>query len=293
LTDAHCHPTDDPTLSSGDPNGAQKLAQRLQQIPLEGACAMGSCTEDQVLVRRLAEEMHKMQLRPCFGYHPWYSHSLSLEHPPPPREEHYRSLLLTNDSSQQARDELGALLPHLPTPRSLKDILEEIRNNLRAFPNALLGEVGLDRAFRIPTSKEAHTLALRGKRLTSLGVPIGHQCKVLLAQIGVAVEEGRSISCHSVRAGEATVELIRECCRVYNGANLDLHSCTMSAEQLKEILRHHPNIFVSFSTTINARQKGLISQLAIVPPTRLLVESDWHSAEQLAGRNWDVLKLVA
>lgn len=57
--------------------------------------------------------------------------------------------------------------------------------------------------------------------------------------------------------------------------------------------RHHPNIYVSFSTTINARQKGLVSQLAIVPPTRLLVESDWHSAEQLAGRNWDVLKLVA
>lgn len=91
LTDAHCHPTDDPTLSSGDRNGAQKLAQRMEKVPMAGVCAMSSCTEDQVLVRQLAEGMQKrraargkakeedkedeedggdetpIQLRPCFG----------------------------------------------------------------------------------------------------------------------------------------------------------------------------------------------------------------------------------
>lgn len=218
-------------------------------------------------------------------------------------------------------------MPHLPEPRSLPEILDEIRGHLEEFPDALLGEVGLDQAFRIPASsisvkdqpseqsllisepstqnseRNVHTLAPRGQKLTSLTVPIEHQKKILMGQIGLAVELGRSVSLHSVRAGKATSEVLKECCRAYNGAasgtgafqdvNLDLHSCTLSAEVIQSILRTHPNVFVSFSTTINLRQKHLASQLAVVPPTRLLIESDSHSAESLLERNLSMLRIAA
>lgn len=253
------------------------------------------------------------------GYHPWYSHTISLDDEVTSREDHYRSLLIDSRSTLQAKEELEALLPHLPPPRSLKAILSELRTHLEEFPSALLGEVGLDRAFRIPAAKHVvqdqpseqglldsqpptneHTLALRGKRLTTLSVPIEHQLKVVLAQIGVAVDLGRSVSFHSVRAPEATIQLLKESCRVYNGANgrafrdicLDLHSCTLSEEMISAILRTHPNVFVSFSVTINLRQKSLASQLSVVPPTRLLIESDWHTAGDLAERNYEMLKMA-
>lgn len=262
---------------------------------------------------------------PAIGYHPWYSHTISLEESAPTKEHHYRSVFAPLTKQESVRLELEAILPHLPEPRCLKDIVAELRDRFTRFPSALLGEVGLDRAFRIPTSRDSikdqiseqgilasdpaaeskpneHTLALRGKRLTSLGVPIQHQTRVLLAQVGVAVDFGRSISMHSVRAGEATADFLKECCRVYNGTdpsrgafrdvNLDLHSCTLSAEMLASILRTHSNVFASFSVTINLRQKNLLAQMAVVPPSRMLIESDWHSAEELGERNLDMLRVA-
>lgn len=139
-------------------------------------------------------------------------------------------------------------MPHLPQPRSLQDILSEVRSYLELIPDAMLGEVGLDRAFRVPASKSAikehqtserellpsdpqpanhdeetgcnsHTLALRGKSLTSLTIPISHQHHVLMEQIGVAVQLSRNVSLHSVRAPEATVNLFKEACRIYSGIN--------------------------------------------------------------------------
>lgn len=78
LTDAHAHPTDDPTLRAGDEQGLQDLAQRLCEVPLGRVCAMSSCSGDQELVRNLALEVRRLQaegsskkssmdLRPCFG----------------------------------------------------------------------------------------------------------------------------------------------------------------------------------------------------------------------------------
>lgn len=254
------------------------------------------------------------------GYHPWYSHTISLESPCLTKEEHYRSLFSPEGTPPNVLEEVQAVLPHLPEPRSLQDILSELRQNLTELPEAMLGEVGLDRAFRVPASKAAvkdqpseqnllqsepstneHTLALRGKRLTSLTIPIQHQVAILEAQIGLAVELGRNVSMHSVKAGEATMSFFKECCRLHNGANgkgfrdihVDLHSCSLSAELIQTITKTHFNVFVSFSTTINARQKSLRTQIAAVPKERLLVESDWHSAEDLAERNEEILGVAA
>lgn len=44
--------------------------------------------------------------------------------------------------------------------------------------------------------------------------------------------------------------------------------------------------------TINLRQSGIKAQIKASDSSRLLVESDWHSAEGLGPRTWAALKLV-
>ena len=138
--------------------------------------------------------------------------------------------------------ELEDRMNQLPEPRSLQDVLEEMRSNLKRWPGALVGEVGLDRAFRLPREKDEkdpppntngsnqhqpsdgagkneHTLARRGKKLSHLYTPQEHQKAVLIAQIGLALQLDRSVSLHSVRAGEATVNFFKDCCRKFNGVD--------------------------------------------------------------------------
>ena len=84
------------------------------------------------------------------------------------KEEHYRRLLLptidnahTNHSDAATSNdktletEFRTLLPSLPEPRPISEVLTEVRENLTALPNAMLGEVGLDRAFRVPVDYHA------------------------------------------------------------------------------------------------------------------------------------------
>lgn len=125
--------------------------------------------------------------------------------------------------------ELEALLPSLPIPTPLRVILAELRTNLKAHPRALLGEVGIDKSFKLPSSPagytrdpavrgtellkaedSSHALGLRGRGLTSLATPLSHQLAILTAQVEVAIQLERNVSFHSVRAGGATLEWFNE-----------------------------------------------------------------------------------
>ncbi len=83
------------------------------------------------------------------GYHPWFSHAIATQ-PFASKRNHYQTLLLGTSESPDLLEAFEKLLPHLPEPRLLSDIVQELRENLRFFPDAMLGEVGLDRSFRLP-----------------------------------------------------------------------------------------------------------------------------------------------
>lgn len=140
----------------------------------------------------------------------------------------------------------------------------------------MLGEVGLDKSFRLP--ERAYTREPEGpagedqqdptgqteaddaqaavyqvappaipvtrkRRLTSLQTPIEHQVAILSAQVGLAIELGRNVSMHSVRAQGATLDFFEEMTKRYPGGieagfehiNLDLHSCSLSVETLTRV----------------------------------------------------------
>lgn len=120
------------------------------------------------------------------------------------------------------------LLPHLPEPVLLSDLLTTLRSNLTDVPNAMLGEVGLDRSFRIPFQPGSE------RKLSDFTVPLDHQIHILEAQLELAVELRRSVSLHSVKAQQATLQLIDRMARRHGEAwdviSIDMHSCGLSPE---------------------------------------------------------------
>jgi len=210
---------------------------------------MSSQVEDQSKVAALARARPD-RILPGFGYHPWWAHRISLSAPAgtvPDHAAHYRALFLPSSSSQPPSAELetafARLLPTLPQPIPLADVLADVRARLTEFPTAMLGEVGIDRAARIPF---AGTGASEGgnnddnsgggdhRTLSPFSTPFAHQLAILEAQLALAVELRRNVSLHSVKSSAQTCALFDNMAAKHGAAwfaiSIDVHSCTLSPE---------------------------------------------------------------
>ncbi|KAL8826416.1 MAG: hypothetical protein Q9170_007411 [Blastenia crenularia] len=222
IFDAHCHPTD--TIASLD--DVPKMKARALVI-------MSTRSEDQEIVRRFVDRYgvqskhfdghdgnsFDTELVPSFGWHPWFSYqifddssSLHSEAKKIDSIHHYRSVLAPSPDD--------GFISTLPEPRSLSVFLNQLRGNLKKFPYALVGEVGIDRSFRLPTQWTHDDDAKRdanitpggreGRRLSPYRVQIDHQRKILGAQLGLAGELGRPVSVHGVAAHGLVYETLKE-----------------------------------------------------------------------------------
>ncbi|KAF8899080.1 TatD DNase family Scn1 [Infundibulicybe gibba] len=285
LVDVHCHPTDAPTISTATMN----------ELPIT-ICAMASKQSDQALVHDLALA-YPSKVIPAFGYHPWFSHTISTLDPPPSKHLHYRNLFFSGSLESDNEDLesiFASILPHLPNPTPLPEILDTLRTNLTSHPTALLGEVGLDRIFRIPFPS---SLSSTPRRLTPFTVPIEHQLFILEAQVSLAVELRRPISLHSVKAQGATLDFLKRM-RNQHGPqwdeiSLDMHSCGVSPQTWREIEKHNPNIYLSLSTVINMRSPNHRALISACAPDRLLAESDYNDVGHCTERTWDMVQIIA
>lgn len=201
--DAHCHPTD--TVASVDD---------IPNMKTRALTIMATRSQDQDIVAQFADKLcyrsegkEERYLIPAFGWHPWFSHQIFDDTPaevsePPTKAAHYKNVLVPCPEDMD-------LLNSLPEPRSLSSLLRKIRNHLEQYENALVGEIGLDRAFRIPGLQmlddyerdPALTSGSRaGKRLSPFRVDMAHQQKVLVAQLNLAGMMQRAVSVHGVAA---------------------------------------------------------------------------------------------
>lgn len=97
-----------------------------------------------------------------------------------------------------------------------------------------LGEVGLDRAFRVPWPPTIYP-----KRRSPLATPLHHQLQVVEAQIDIAIRLRRNISFHSVRASQDTVDLLNrlKTRSDWEAINVCLHSFGGSPQTATQILK--------------------------------------------------------
>ncbi|KAF7307213.1 TatD DNase family Scn1 [Mycena indigotica] len=277
IVDSHCHPTDAPSIS----------AASMQQLQIT-VCAMSTHSKDQSLVRELAQT-YPSKIIPCFGHHPWFSHFITTN-AGVAKHEHYHRLFQPTEELYPAFEDL---LPHLPEPVLLDDILVDLRSNFASCSSPpMLGEVGIDAIFKVPYDYHATP-----RRISPFMIPLEHQLTVLEAQIDIAVEFGASVSFHSVKCPQATLELFDRLKRKHeenwNNIRFDIHSCSMSPETLVQLQRKHANVWMSVSTTINGRSRNLRPLIAACAVDKLLIESDYDAIEQSTPKCLEILDIVA
>ncbi|KAK9369902.1 hypothetical protein V1509DRAFT_575612 [Lipomyces kononenkoae] len=202
IYDAHCHPTDN----------YKKLAKALDILDIAKLTVMATRLDDQVRVHD-ATVKHPDRIIPSFGYHPWFTHLLyTTTLPPESKYSHYRAVLVPEPPEQ--------FLELLPEPVSLSSFIEILTENIERHKYALVGEIGIDRSFRLPNSGElisfeesdtgddagdssegvAGHSPSDAKRLSPYKVTLEHQIAVLLAQLCVAAKYQRPVSVHGVQA---------------------------------------------------------------------------------------------
>ncbi|KAK0643465.1 TatD family [Cercophora newfieldiana] len=215
--DAHCHVTD--TIAS-----VASIADMKTRV----LTIMATRSQDQDLVSSVAAQQ-KIQSRaelcespvessdkivPAFGWHPWFSHQFYNDTPgkstydassnnlEEEKSKHYTGVL----SPKPSPDFIAAL----PTPKPLSTFITETRSRLAANAVALIGEIGLDKAFRLPQEWNQGEEPERDQSITPGGregrllspyhVKMSHQVQILEAQLRLAGDLGRAVSVHGVQA---------------------------------------------------------------------------------------------
>jgi Tat protein secretion system quality control protein TatD with DNase activity len=237
--DAHCHPTD--TMSS---------IETIQNMKARILTVMATRAEDQDLVLSTANK-HSIRspnpsrwtkeecIVPCFGWHPWFSYQMYISSDPDSQQDrnseqledqghltgqakisHYQSVLQPFRSDPSEED--LQIYSSLPDPTPFSTFLKLTRQHLQQYPYALIGEIGLDRSFRIPESwignsdlwsKRDSNLTpggREGRRLTPFRCSPAHQKKIFKLQLDLAAEMGRAVSVHGVQAHGLVLEVLSE-----------------------------------------------------------------------------------
>ncbi|RAL09854.1 TatD family hydrolase [Aspergillus homomorphus CBS 101889] len=219
--DAHCHPTD--TMSS---------IASIPQMKATTLTVMATRGEDQDLVLETALSLSKDEntsqgtrpglVLPCFGWHPWFSHQIIDDMT---ESSDQKDLSLSDRKTQHYKKALtpapeDAFIASLPNPKPLSQLIAETRSRLQTCPNSLVGEVGLDRAFRLPNAwtpddqekrdEQVTPGSREGRTLSPHRVQLSHQKVVLEAQLRLAGELGRPVSVHSVQAHGAVFDLFKK-----------------------------------------------------------------------------------
>ena len=211
--------------------------KRIDDIPKMKAkvlTIMATRSQDQHLVSDVANQFGlpggetkgtATKVIPAFGWHPWFSHHIynDTENHTGKIDKltHYKSVLT-------GTIEDASFIEGFPDPRPLSDLISATRAYLEQHPGAMVGEIGLDRSFRVPENfspadrldadSELTPGGREGRRLTPHRVDLDHQKALLRAQLRLAGELSRAVSVHGVAAHGALFDTLQETWRGHERA---------------------------------------------------------------------------
>ncbi|KAH8886289.1 Metallo-dependent hydrolase [Thozetella sp. PMI_491] len=204
----------------------------LSNMKTRGVSIMATRTQDQSIVSEITAS-HRLESPEClsrksiavvagYGRHPWFSHELYDDNNPEPtyvksndielaKQNHYKAVLTPSPEDP-------AFLADLPTPIPLSSFIAETRLRLQADPLAIVGEIGLDKIFRLPMQWEPEAKAVRDPARTPGGrerrplslhkIQMSHQKAILLAHLKLAGELGRAVNLHGVQVNGVLYDLL-------------------------------------------------------------------------------------
>ncbi|KAI8979471.1 TatD family [Mycotypha africana] len=301
LCDAHCHPHDD-----------VKNLLKIAQLKTGFVTLMGVRQDDWDTVAKVATDClnGKSQTKciPSFGIHPWFSHFVTgntddANYNTP--RDFYKHIL----ASPHER-ELDEMIDALPDPVPYNTWYSNLRQHLLDHPNALVGEVGVDRSARL---LPGGAIEWHNVKPTNVQTTIDHQLAIFNIQCQLARKLDRSISVHCVQgqghlfdhlkaqsnqfSNRQLRKLKQEGKPIPNTLRLCLHSFGGAPATVKQFLELKGfEVYVSFSVCINARHtpaKKLLELIKAVPDDRLLIESDINKPDGLDICMMEISKIVA
>lgn len=214
---------------------------------------------------------------PYFGIHPWYSHLFSDE-PKQSKKEHYYSVLKPAPSEK--------LLEVLPEPINLEEYLNKIATKLKKYLVVGVGELGLDKLFRIPSNgyygnQQVPIPEQQVNKLTMSKTSIEHQKKIMERQLQLANEYRKPISLHCVKAPGPLFEIVK-LGEYQQIPSIILHSYTGSIQQAEQWIKQYKTspqrLFFLMSDYINGTENKsdlLHGLMEVVDDEQILVETDF------------------
>ncbi|KAI0597013.1 hypothetical protein F4775DRAFT_271984 [Biscogniauxia sp. FL1348] len=274
--DAHCHPTDTMASIAYIPDMKARaltvMSTRSQDQELVSNVAVDHGVKDVDTLFSQASPVHE-RIIPSFGWHPWFSYQLYDDSDPNPTYDgtqsgkiaHYDKILAPPPSSKDASFSEG-----LPDPKPLSDFLKETRQRLEKYPLALVGEIGLDKAFRLPQSwTSAHGVerdeeltpgGREGRLLSPHRVQMSHQATILKAQLKLAGEMDRPVSVHGVQAHGILYDTIAECWKGHEKEVLSRREKRQIAEGAEEFSSDSEDDNVKVQSQIRSKLKKISLQ---------------------------------
>jgi len=221
---------------------------------------------------------------------------LSLENEPLESKEHYRTILKDIGPKVPSRSNyLEEFIDTLPPPTPFDRWYNQLESLLEKHSNSLLGEVGLDKTFRLRDQGS--------KRLSQAQTTLQHQISILEKQFNLAAKYNRAVSLHCVQSTGAIDQLFDErferqqpfppriCFHSFGGSVDTIKALIKKTSKKKE--RIPVDIYFSFSVLINDKIDRLPDLIRAVPEDRLLIETDHHSPNGLDLYMAMIIKLVS
>ncbi|KSA00849.1 uncharacterized protein AC631_03384 [Debaryomyces fabryi] len=235
----------------------------------------------------ILEKLENKAILPYFGIHPWYSHLFTdlkleeFENEQELKKNHYESVLDPKPSSE--------LLEILPIPISIYSHIEEIRRLATKYQergfSVGIGEIGLDKLFRIPLNgyfgNQKLTLDDSLNKLSACRVKMEHQTNIFARQLMLASSMKKPISLHCVKAHGLLYDEVTSRKGLDGISSVILHSYSGSLDQASLWIRHfsktNRQLYFSLSNWINGsdkKQDFLKDLVKLLGDDQILLETD-------------------